>query len=99
MDVIKYMNHAEVTLIGYDSISEKKVDISTFCDQSHSIDFINSSENSIPLIRDLKILNKGGQQIIYEAQFIFNVVDNNIKVVKNNIYSYLPKSLWAKKEY
>ena len=148
------MNHAKVTLIGYDSISEQKVDniISTFCDQTHFIDFVGSKENSIALMRDLKLLYlmsacghvvvetenlnkddimilyqflrvpdlpfkiiiknriyidvmsgikmvkyKGGQQIIHQAQFVFNVIDNNIKVAKNNIYSYLPNSLWDKK--
>lgn len=156
MDVIKYMNHAKVTLIGYDSISEQKVDniISTFCDQTHFIDFVGSKENSLALMRDLKLLYlmsacghvvvetenlikddmiilyqflrchdlpfkviiknrifmsmgsfggamvkyKGGEQILYQAQFAFNIIDNNIKVVKNNIYSYLPKN-WDKKEY
>lgn len=34
---------------------------------------------------------RGGEQILYQSQLAFNLINNELKLIKNNIYSYLPK--------
>lgn len=146
-DIEKNISQSKITLIGYDSISEDKLEniISEFCNTRNFIDFVINRDNAASIVRDLKIqqlldysgylfidteyleshdlnllLNfldvsklpfkiiikcklyqnlanllvdiptyyyKAGQKILYRVQLAFNFINNEIKMVKNNMYS------------